>query len=187
MDSISQNIRYLPHEFNTKLHAVKTYRNGNSVKFVCRKYHISKASLMRWNKKYDGSNESLYDKSHKPLTKHPNAHTELEIKWINDLLKRNPSITLNELWIKLVRNKNYTRHPGSLYRVIRRLKYSTEIIKGTSKYTPKKYDTPTKLGIKWQIDVKYVPRVCFASSIPEDTKYYQYTCIDEASIERYLY
>lgn len=187
MNSISHIERYLPHDFNTKLHVVKTYRNGNSVRFVCRKYHISKASLMRWNKKYDGTNESLYDKSHKPLSKHFNAHTDEEIKWIKDLLRRNPHITLNELWIKLKLSKNYKRHPGSLYRVVKKLRCPQSVIKGTSKYIPKKYDTPTKLGIKWQIDVKYVPTCCIANGIPDDTKFYQYTCIDEASRERFLY
>ena len=38
-------------------------------------------------KKYDGSKESLEDKSHRPLSKHPKEHTETEIKWIKDLIK----------------------------------------------------------------------------------------------------
>ena len=74
--------RYLPHEINTKYYAVISYRNGNKATYVCRKYHISKASLSRWNRKFDGNKESLVDKSHKPLTPHPNAHTELEKKWM---------------------------------------------------------------------------------------------------------
>ncbi len=188
MNSISQNNRYLPHQINTRFYAVKLYRNGNSINYVCRKYHISKASLMRWNKKYDGTMKSLLDKSHRPKTPHPNSHTDLEIKWIKDYMKRTPSMTYLELWYKLVRNKGYKRHPISLYRIMRRLgfKYSIKI-KGTSKYVPKKYDTPTELGVKWQIDVKYVPTQCLTSSIIEDTKFYQYTCIDEASRKRFLY
>ena len=59
MISIPQNNRYLPHELNTKFYAVKLYRNGNSISFVCRRYKISKSSLMRWNKKFDGTKESL--------------------------------------------------------------------------------------------------------------------------------
>ncbi|MCD1277617.1 hypothetical protein FOA32_001478 [Streptococcus sinensis] len=31
MNSIPQNIRYLPHTLDTRYHAVKTYRNGTSV------------------------------------------------------------------------------------------------------------------------------------------------------------
>ena len=186
MKSISQiNKRYLPHELKTRIHAVETYRNGNSIDYVCRKYHISRISLWRWNKKYDGSPESLIDKSHRPHSRHPNAHTDEEIKWIKDLIRRNPHITLCELWIKLKRNKGYKRHIVSLYRVLRRIGfYNQVLISGTSKYTPKKYDTPTELGKKWQIDVKYVPNECKTNSLPEETRFYQYTCIDEAKIGR---
>ena len=59
MDSISHKVNRCPHNFPTKLHAVKTYRQFSNVSYVCRKYHISKASLMRWNKKYDGTDESV--------------------------------------------------------------------------------------------------------------------------------
>ena len=189
MKIISQiNTRYLPHELKTRIHAVKTYRNGNSIEYVCRKYHISRTSLWRWNKKYDGTPESLMDKSHRPHSKHPNAHTDEEIKWIKDLIRRNPHITLCELWIKLKRNKGYTRHIVSLYRVLKRIGFYNQIlISGTSKYTPKKYATPKQLGKKWQIDVKFVPNECKSSNLPDDIRFYQYTCIDEASRERFLY
>ena len=66
MSSITQNKRYLPHEITTKENSVKLYRQTKDIGFVCRRYHISKASLMRWNKKYDGSRESLAPKSHRP-------------------------------------------------------------------------------------------------------------------------
>ena len=148
MNSISQNVRYLPHDLNTKFYAVCAYRNGSSSNYVCRKYHISKSSLSRWNKKFDGTKESLIDKSHKPKSKHPKAHTDLELKWIQNYIKRNPHITLCELWYKLKINK---------------------------------------LGMKWQIDVKYVPDECKCDNLPEDKKFYQYTCIDEASRERFIY
>ena len=180
--------RYLPHELQTRINAVKTYRNGNSISFVCRKYHISRTSLYRWNKEYDETRESLMDKSHKPISKHPNAHTDEEIKWIKDLIRRNPNITLCEIWYKLRLNKGYSRHIGSLYRVMRKLGYYKQInINGTSKYIPKKYNTPKQIGIKWQIDVKFVPVVCQSEKIPCDKRFYQYTCIDEASRERFLF
>ena len=105
MNSITQNSkntkRYLPHELKTRENAVKMYRNCNDIGYVCRKYHISRSSLWRWNKKYDGTKESLEDKSHRPLSKHPSSHTDEEIKWIQDLIRRNPHITLNEIWYKL--------------------------------------------------------------------------------------
>ena len=154
MNSIPQNVRYLPHDLNTKFYAVSMYRNGAPSSFVCRKYHISKSSLSRWNRKFDGTKESLIDKSHKPLSKHPNAHTEIEIKWIHNYLRRNPHITLCELWYKLKLNKGYSRHPASLYRFLKKIGFYNQInIKNTSKYQPKPYDTPSNIGVKWQIDV----------------------------------
>ena len=180
--------RYLPHEIKTRENAVKMYRNCNDIGYVCRKYHISRTSLWRWNKKYDGSKESLEDKSHRPLSKHPKEHTETEIKGIKDLIKRNPHITLNEIWYKLKINKGYTRKPASLYRVLRKIGYyNNPEIKGTSKKHNQKYHTPTEIGKKWQIDVKYVPKECKTEGMTKDINYYQYTCIDEASRERYLY
>lgn len=48
-----QSKRYLPHELTTKINPVKLYRQTKDIDFVIRRYHISKASLMRWNKLYD--------------------------------------------------------------------------------------------------------------------------------------
>ena len=134
----------------------------------------------------DGTKESLEDKSHKPKKRHPNTHTNQEIIWIRNYVRRNPRITLCELWIKLKREKGYNRKITSLYRVMKRLNikfYKGMNIKNTSKKKHnKKYETPEKIGEKWQIDAKYVPNECKVK-LPE----YQYTCIDEASRERYLW
>ena len=109
MNSITHSQRYLPHTIDTRFYAVKLYRSGCSVQFVCRRYHISKASLMRWNKRFDGTRDSLKDKSHKPITPHPNAHTETELKWIIDLHRRNPHISVCEMYGKLRSQKGYNR------------------------------------------------------------------------------
>ena len=119
--SLDLKIRYLPHTLNTRYYACKTYRNCGDVSYVCRKYKISVSSLMRWNKRFDGSIESLKDKSHKPLSKHPNSHTEKEIKHIKDYLRRNPNMSIIELYVKLKTKKGYKRHINSLYRVVKKL------------------------------------------------------------------
>lgn len=182
--------RYLPHDIKTKENAVKTYMNNGDIEYTCRKYHISRYSLWRWVKKYDGTKESLEDKSHKPKTRHPKSHTNQEIRWIRNYVRRNPKITLCELWSKLKREKGYTRKITSLYRVMKRLNikfYKGMNIKNTSKKKHnKKYETPKKIGEKWQIDAKYVPNECKVK-LPEEKRYYQYTCIDEASRERFLW
>ena len=185
MNTITHSQRYLPHELSTKFYAVKLYRTGVSVSFVCRHYHISKSSLMRWNKKFDGTKESLRDKSHKPLSKHPNAHTDEELKWVKDYLRRNPKISICKLYGKLRSAKCYSRHPCSLYRICRKFGYSSFTPSTKNLYKPKPYDTPTQLGVKWQMDVKYIPFVCYSGSVPQ--KFYQYTVIDEASRKRFIF
>ena len=165
MSIVTQNKRYLPHEITTKVQSVKLYRQTKDIGFVCRRYHISKASLMRWNKLYDGTKLSLTPKSHRPHSPHPNAHTETELDWIRNLHRRNPDISVNELYGKLRQQKAYTRHPGSLYRVFIRLGFrkKVESTKKKSKHNGH-YDTPKELGIKWQMDVKYVPAACYVVS-----------------------
>ena len=186
MAIITQTKRYLPHEISTKVQSVQLYRLTKDISFVCRRYHISKASLMRWNKLYDGTRESLLPKSHRPYTVHPNAHTAEEIRWISNLHRRNPNISVCEMYSKLREQHAYSRHPGSLYRIFVKLGYRTKVesTKKESKHKGK-YDTPTELGVKWQMDVKYVPTACYTGTYEE--KFYQYTMIDEASRERFIY
>ena len=186
MGIITQNRRYLPHEITTKVHAVETYRKTGDIQYVCRKYKISKASLMRWNKQYDGSADSLVPKSHRPHSPHPNAHTEEELSWIRNLHRRNPNISVCEMYGKLRAERGYTRNPGSLYRVFVRLGYRKQVesTKKKSKHL-KHYETPKQLGEKWQMDVKYVPAACYTGT--NGDKFYQYTMIDEASRERFIY
>ncbi len=43
-----------------------------SIRKILSFYHIKKSSLYRWLKRFDGAKESLVDKSHKPLSDHPN-------------------------------------------------------------------------------------------------------------------
>ena len=67
---------------------------------------------------------------------------------------------------------------------MRKMGYFTNKEKHT-KYNPKPYDTPKQLGVKWQMDVKYVPKSCYSGN--DSQKFYQYTIIDEASRERFIY
>ena len=184
-EDLQKTQRYIPHTLEIRLAAVKTYRNKNSINFICRRYKVSKASLMRWNKKYDGTIESLMDKSHRPHSQHPNAHTLEELSWIKNLIKRNPNISMIELYAKLKFNKGYNRHPCSLFRILRKLGFYKDVEKKAKPYIPKPYNTPKTLGEKWQLDVKYVPRQCYTGTYPD--KFYQYTMIDEASRERFIY
>lgn len=174
------------HDLITRFHACKTYSNKTfSVEDICKLYHCSKASLMRWVKRFDGSKYSLKDLSKRPNTPHPNAHTSDEIKHIEDLLRMNPYIGLSELYGKLKRNYSYTRHPASLFRFLRKKGIYVTPEATKPKYEPKPYDTPKAPGEKLQLDVKYVPKGCYKGS--DSDEFYQYTIIDEATREHFIY
>jgi len=159
------------------------------------KYGVSKASkefkvnrrtIYRWIKRYDGTLESLKDKSHKPKH-HPNEHTAEEIKMIKKYKANNKDTGLVVLWIKL-RNAGYTRTIQGLYHVMVRL--------GIYKKTPskRKHIQPPEVpiakypGERIQVDVKYVPQECMSRELKElGERYYQYTAIDEYTRLRYTY
>ena len=101
MKSMAPNKRYLQHEVTTEWYAVRLYRQEEDVQFVCRRYHISKASPMRWNQRYDGKKESLEPKPHRPKSPRPNAHTEEEPTWIRNPHRRIPNISVCEMYGKL--------------------------------------------------------------------------------------
>ena len=44
------------------------------------RFDINRRTIYRWIKQYDGTIESLRDKSHRPKH-HPNEHTAEEINW----------------------------------------------------------------------------------------------------------
>ncbi len=125
------------------------------------------------------------DRSHRPKSPHPTAHTEEEITWIQNFIRRNPTISLIELYAKLKFQKGYRRHSCSLFRFLRKQGFYQQKASKKKPYIPKPYDTPKALGVKWQLDVKYVPNACYVGKMPD--RFFQYTVIDEASRERFIY
>lgn len=154
---------------------------------VCQKCKCTERSLWRWKSRYDGTLESLENKTSRKDTIHPNQHTAEEVEQIAKLLKTKPHMTYNELY-GIMRSKHaYTRTYCGFYRYI--IRHNMRPQKQLEKYVPKPYDTPEMLGYKWQMDVKYVPVQCYKGEVIhyDDAKYYQYTMIDEATRERFLF
>ena len=96
------------------------YAKKKGVSKASRKYDKSRSYIYFWLKRYDGTIQSLACRSRRPH-RHPNQHTEEEIKQIKDMRRRNPALGMIEFWHRL-RQRGYTRCPESLFRVMRRLK-----------------------------------------------------------------
>ena len=149
-------------------------------------FNVNRRTIYRWRERYDGTLESLKDKSHRPKH-HPNEHTAEEIKLIKDYKANNKETGLVVLWVKL-RRAGYTRTIQGLYHVMIRLGiYKKAPSKRKRKQAP---EVPIARypGERVQIDVKYVPRECMSKELKEiGEKYYQYTAIDEYTRLRYTY
>ena len=145
------------------------------------RYKTNRQYIYRWRKRYDGTLQSLADRSRRPHS-HPNQHTSEELTLIANMRRRNPEAGLVVFWVKLMQ-RGYTRSITGLYRVLR--KQGQMAVKPPNpKYIPKPYETMYYPGQRVQIDVKHVPASCLVGEAA-GKKFYQYTAIDEYSRFRY--
>lgn len=162
--------------------ALINYANKKGVTKAAIRYKTNRQYVYRWLKRYDGTLESLADRSHRPHS-HPNQHTPEELKLISDMRRRNPNAGLVVFWVKLMQ-RGYTRSVTGLYRVLQRTG-KMALKPQNPKYVPKPYEKMLYPGQRVQIDVKFVPACCLVGAAAGQ-KFYQYTAIDEYSRFRYL-
>lgn len=174
MNTITQTMRFRQ--------ALIEYSLKNGVTKAAIRYKVNRQYIYRWRKRYDGTLQSLADKSHRPHH-HPNQHTPEELKLITDMRKRNTNAGLVVFWVKL-RQRGYSRSITGLYRILRR-QGQMAIKPPNPKYIPKPYEKMFYPGQRVQIDVKVVPTACIVGDA-QGEKFYQYTAIDEYSRFRYL-
>lgn len=178
MNSITQDILY-------KQSVVK-YSFKHGVTKAAIKFKMHRKTIYRWREKYDGTAQSLKNKSRRPHS-HPNQHTKEEIKLIKNYKNKNKGTGLVVLWIKL-RKVGYRRSITSLYRVMQRIGIYNKAPSKKKEYEPKAYEEMRYPGERVQVDVKYVPAKSLTKEVKEkDGRYYQYTAIDEYTRKRVLW
>lgn len=129
MTSVTQDMKYRQ--------SLMCYAKKYGVARASRKYNRPRSTIYFWLSRYDGTIESLANRSKRPHS-HPNQHTEEELKLIRDMRRRNPQLGLIDLWCRL-KERGYTRCPESLYRVLKRLGALPERPK-KQPYKPKPYE-----------------------------------------------
>ena len=174
MNTITQTMRFRQ--------ALIKYSLKYGVTKAAIRYKVNRQYVYRWMKRYDGTPQSLADKSHRPHH-HPNQHTPEELKLIADMRKRNTNAGLVVFWVKL-RQRGYSRSITGLYRVLQKTGQLT-VKPPNPKYIPKPYEKMFYPEQRVQIDVKVVPTSCIVGDAKGE-KFYQYTAIDEYSRFRYL-
>ena len=177
-NSITQRLRY-------KQSVIKfSYKFG--VSKAANEFEINRRTIYRWRQRYDGTLESLKDKSHRPKH-HPNEHTLEEIKLIKSFKNNNKDTGLVVLWVKLKR-AGYTRTIQGLYHAMVRLGIYKKAPSKRKNIQPPEVPIANYPGERVQIDVKYVPKECMSKELKElGERYYQYTAIDEYTRLRYTY
>ena len=117
------------------------------------KFGECKRTIYRWRNRYDGTLESLKDKSRRPHS-HPNQHTEEEIKLIKNYKRNNKDTGLVVLWIKL-RKAGYTRTIQGLYHAMQRIGIYEKTPSKKKESEPNEWVSGEYPGEKIQVDVKY--------------------------------
>lgn len=138
-------------------------------------FRVSRKTVYKWKNRYDGTVESLSDRSHRPHSI-PKAHSERELKLIRRLAKKHHWTDLILVYQELREKYNYNRSYGGLKRVISKMK-AQKAKKKKTKRKLKPYKRADYIGQKIQIDVKFVPSYCVANG----KKYYEYIAVDECS------
>ncbi|MDY6038295.1 MAG: helix-turn-helix domain-containing protein [Eubacterium sp.] len=160
-------------------YAIKYDNNAKAA----RRYDTSRQQVQRWRKKYDGTVQSLANKSRRPHS-HPQAHTKAEIELIEKKYIRHKHEGVGQVYRKC-KDAGYTRSYESMCKQIKRLKNYEKpkrISYPKSKYKPVKASYP---GEYVQMDVKYVPVECIGFKSDYD-RYYQITAIDLYSRKRII-
>ena len=108
---------------NTKSQETSTY---NWIFFktwkseASRKYKEPLSNIKRWSKRYDGTWQSLKDKSGQPHS-HPKQHTLYEESLILEVWNEHGRKGIDYVYCVLIQEKGYTRSQGGLFHALRRL------------------------------------------------------------------
>ena len=156
------------------------HRKGHSVTDTANRYHLSRKTVHKWRNRWDGTRESLKDRSRRPKNS-PRKQTEAEIRLVRRQAKKYK-------WQDIIlayqgaRERGYSRSFGCFSKTVRKLK-DQKARKEQKKRKNKPYQRAAYPGQKVQVDVKYVPSEC----VTDGNKYYQYTAVDECTRWTYRY
>lgn len=161
-------------------------RKGKS--YAARMYGVSLSSVKRWVARYDGTWQSLRERSHRPKS-HPARHTASEEALIRT--------GMSEAFFRYgwdgaymaAKEKGYERsYSGFIYAAKRMGLAGGQKDKKKPRKHDRRYPELLIPGEKVQVDVKEVPYCCLKGAAKRDGKHlYQWTAIDECTRVRFVY
>lgn len=170
-----------------KKQAVVKYTEKSGKSSASRMYGVSLSSIKRWCKRYDGTWQSLLERSHRPNS-HPKRHTAKEEKQIkNSFRKCYARYGWDGVYSDLLRKK-YTRSFSGMVYAAKRMGLTEQKKPPKKSREQRRYPELLEPGEKVQIDVKEVPYNCLRGKTLRDGKHlYQWTAIDECTRMRFVY
>ena len=168
----------------------------SAVKYACRhgksasarQYSVSLSSIKRWCKRYDGTWQSLKERSHKP-NRHPKQHTPAEEAMILNVFRsKYARYGWDGVYAELRNTHGYTRSFSGMHNAATRMGLGWGKRRKRPRGAARRYPELKTPGEKVQIDVKEVPYNCLKGAAKRDGKYlYQWTAIDECTRMRFVY
>jgi transposase-like protein len=154
------------------------YLKTHGVTETAIRYGVSRKTVYKWQKRYDGKASSLRDRSRKP---HHVARkqTDEELALVKNIWSKDKKGDKLIMWQKAIEKHEYKRCYQTFLRTIRG--FEGKLKEKRSQRKPQPYQRAEYPGQKLQLDVKFVPSYC----VTDGNKYYQYTAIDECT--RYTY
>ena len=168
MDRIAQEAHF-------RQRVMEYYRKHGNATETANRYHISRKTFYKWYGQWDGTWQSLKDRSRRPHNS-PRAHTETKLKQIKRLAKKHGWTDLILAYQEMRERYGYERSYGGFKRIVRKL-YDGKEKKKRTKRKNKPYQRADYPGQKVQVDVKFVPSEC----VTNGEKYYQFTAVDECT------
>lgn len=169
------------------VNSVVKYAEKSGKSSASRMYGVSLSSIKRWCKRYDGTWQSLLERSHRPNS-HPKRHTAKEEKQIkNSFRKCYARYGWDGVYSDLLRKK-YTRSFSGMVYAAKRMGLTEQKKPPKKSREQRRYPELLEPGEKVQIDVKEVPYNCLRGKTLRDGKHlYQWTAIDECTRMRFVY
>ena len=168
--------------------AVVKYAQKHGKSAAAAQYGVSLSSVKRWSKRYDGTWQSLQERSHRPHS-HPRQHTAEEEAGIREAFSRKYlRYGWDGVYTELLKEHGYRRSFSGMYHAATRMGLGWGKARKRPSRTARRYPELRKPGEKVQIDVKEVPYCCLKGEAKRNEKrLYQWTAIDECTRLRFVY
>jgi transposase InsO family protein len=147
---------------------------------AARRYGMCRQTISKWDKRYDGTLESLKHLSTAPRT-NSRGVTDDEVDLVMWAWKKWGKHGGDWVYANLFRKKGFKRCRTTMYSILKANGITFKKQKRRRQNKP--YFGALVPGQKLQMDVKYVPTECLPKG---HEKLYQYTIIDEATRMRYI-